>query len=77
MDLNSNSQDEYCIIQPDSLLSFDNVEQYSAAVNLRAEPIFKRPPPISHQIIAVQVTCNYIWLFPSVPFPVTAWLITE
>lgn len=77
MDPNSNSQNEYCIIRTDSLLAFDNVEQHAAAVILRAELIYKRPPPSSNQAIAVQVTCNYIWLFPSVPLPATAWLITE
>ena len=58
MDPSSKSQDEYCIIQPGTLLAFDNVDQHTAAGNLWVEPVYKRPPPSLNQTIVVQVTCN-------------------
>lgn len=62
MELKDGSQlqkpDENCIIQPDILLAFDNVDQHTAAGNLRVEPAYKGQQPSSNQTIVVQVTCN-------------------
>lgn len=55
MDPSSKSQDEYCIIQPGTILALDNVDQHAAAGNLKVDPVYERPPPSSNHTIVVQV----------------------